>query len=59
MCFFIIYVNDIQPINIEVIPRDEELWKDVMLLKLSKFYFTCLLPRIVNKNRPCEDDNHN
>lgn len=52
MCFFLIYVNDKEELNVEVILRDERFWRDEMLPRLETFYWNCLLTEIVLRRIP-------
>lgn len=52
VCFFIIYINDQQPLYIEQIYKDEQFWKEQMLPKLKLFYNNCILTELVQRNVP-------
>lgn len=51
MCFFIVYVNDKEPLHVEVILRDKIFWFE-HVNKLTKFYRECILPEIIYRNIP-------
>ncbi|KAI4456610.1 exonuclease phage-type/recb c-terminal domain-containing protein [Holotrichia oblita] len=48
-CYFVVYVNDEEPLFIERIERNRMLWKNVMVPKLQMFYKNFVLPEIINK----------
>ncbi len=43
-CYFIVYTS--KTIIIEEIEKDKKLWDEIMLPKLSKFYFKYYLPEL-------------
>lgn len=52
LCFFIVYINDEQPLHIEVICKDKNFWELTMLPKFKYFYMECVLPEIVYRSVP-------
>ncbi|XP_072375400.1 uncharacterized protein [Diabrotica undecimpunctata] len=56
-CYFVVYVNDTEPLFIEKIERDEELWAR-MIEKLNSFFYKCFLPKMVDRNKKCLNKNH-
>lgn len=48
MCYFVVWFGDDYPIRVEKIYRDDNFWKLNMEAKLKSFYYTALLPELVN-----------
>ncbi|KAK4882353.1 hypothetical protein RN001_005672 [Aquatica leii] len=58
-CYFVVYINDTEPLFIEEIRRDDNFWYGYMLEKLVLFYKDCIATEIVlNRlifNLKCKD----
>lgn len=51
MRYFIVYINDEQPLPVQVILKDQEFWNE-NVQKSKEFYEQCMLPKIICKNVP-------
>ncbi|CAG9761305.1 unnamed protein product [Ceutorhynchus assimilis] len=49
ICFFVVYINDEQPLYVDAILRDEQFWNEEMLPKLTNFYQEHMIPELVKK----------
>ncbi|CAG9770027.1 unnamed protein product [Ceutorhynchus assimilis] len=46
ICFFVVYINDEQPLYVDAILRDEQFWNEEMLPKLTNFYQEHMIPEL-------------
>ncbi|CAG9762736.1 unnamed protein product [Ceutorhynchus assimilis] len=49
ICFFVVYINDEQPLYVDAILQDEQCWNKEMLPKLTNFYHEHMIPELVKK----------
>ena len=49
MCYFVIYIDDKQPLHVEEICIDKNFWESQMLPKLCSFYEDHLLRAIAQQ----------
>ncbi|KAJ8909802.1 hypothetical protein NQ315_015322 [Exocentrus adspersus] len=45
-----VYINDEQPLYVDAILRDRELWNNIMLPKLTQFYESYVLEAVATRN---------
>lgn len=48
ICVFAVWTGKNQPMKVEYIERDEQFWKTKMLPPLTKFFYNCLLPELID-----------
>lgn len=51
-CLFVIYTGDEQALKITKVERDEEFWREIMVPKLSKFFYEHWLPELADPRLP-------
>ncbi|KAF5274797.1 hypothetical protein FQR65_LT00380 [Abscondita terminalis] len=51
-CYFIVYVDDKTELFVEKINKDQQLWSNVMLPPLIKFYKENVVPEIIQRRAP-------
>lgn len=52
-----VYVSSMEQLVYEKIVRDEAFWTNTKT-KLNDFYHQCMLPGLIDPNRPCLNTNH-
>lgn len=51
VCLFAVYTGPEFPIKVVKIYKDDTFWKEKMIPRLTKFYFLCVLPEIIDPRK--------
>lgn len=51
-CMFAIWFGENMPLDVYLITRDQNFWKDKMSGQLSKFYMDCVIPELIDPRVP-------
>lgn len=51
MCLFAVFTGPEFPIKVVKIYKDEQFWKEKMIPRLTKFYYMCVLPEIIDPRK--------